>query len=129
MWRNSVAVATRVLSPRSSVIRRDSIGGGDCGLRTADSSDRRHNVLLLLLLLIAGTVTCRQDMHDQPKFKGYRGTSFFPDKRSARPVLEDTVARGQLRENEAFATGKKDGKPVVEMPVPITRELLARGRD
>jgi mono/diheme cytochrome c family protein len=68
-------------------------------------------------------------MHDQPKFKGYRSTSFYPDKRSARPVVEDTVARGQLHENEAFATGKTDGKPVAAMPVAITKELLARGRD
>lgn len=68
-------------------------------------------------------------MHDQPKFKGDRGTSFYPDRRSVRPVVEDTVARGQLYANEKFFTGKADGKPVTELPVPMTRELLARGRE
>ena len=68
-------------------------------------------------------------MHDQPKFKGDRGTSFYPDRRSVRPVVEDTVARGQLNENEMFYTGKADGKPVKELAVPLTRELLVRGRE
>ena len=67
-------------------------------------------------------------MHDQPKFRGFRMTSFYPDKRSVRPVVEDTVARGQLRENDAFYTGKADGKPVATLPVPLTAELLARGQ-
>jgi len=74
-------------------------------------------------------MSCRQDMHDQPKFKGYRGTSLFADKRSARPVVEGTVARGQLREDEKFYTGKADGKPIAELPVPLTRQLLDRGRE
>jgi hypothetical protein len=68
-------------------------------------------------------------MHDQPKFRGYRGTSFFPDKRSARPAIPDTVARGTLREDARFFTGKADGKPIAELPVPLTAELLARGRE
>ena len=68
-------------------------------------------------------------MHDQPKFKGYRKTSFFADKRSARPVIEDTVARGQLRSDERFFTGKEDGKPLVDLPVPVTSALLSRGRE
>ena len=68
-------------------------------------------------------------MHDQPKFKGFRESTLFSDKRSARPVVEDTVARGQLHENEKFYTGKSDGKPVTELPVPVTMELLRRGRE
>lgn len=90
---------------------------------------RGRCVALLSLVLFAGAVACRQDMHDQPKFKGYRQTSFYPDKRSVRPVVEDTVARGQLREDEKFYTGKADGKPVAQLPVPLTRELLTRGRE
>lgn len=85
-------------------------------------------IAVLAMTTLLGAA-CRQDMHDQPKFKGYRGTSFFPDKRSARPVVEDTVARGQLNENERFYSGKGDGKPVTELPVPLTRELLSRGRE
>ena len=42
------------------------------------------------VLVLAG---CRQDMHDQPKFIPQRGTSFFADGRSARPQVENTIAR------------------------------------
>ena len=52
-----------------------------------------------LLVLVTG---CRQDMHNQPKFYPQRGTSFYPDGRSARPQVEDTVARNQLHANTYF---------------------------
>lgn len=68
-------------------------------------------------------------MHDQPKFRGNRGTSFYADKRSVRPVVEDTVARGQLRLDDRFFTGKEDGKPLVGLPLPVTAALLSRGRE
>ena len=83
---------------------------------------------VISLALFAGALACRQDMHDQPKFRGNRGTSFYADKRSVRPVVEDTVARGQLRLDEKFYTGKEGGKPLVDLPVPVTAALLSRGR-
>ena len=65
-------------------------------------------------------------MHDQPKFKDLpRDELSSTTSGAARPVVEDTVARGQLHANEAFETGKEDGKPVVELPMPVTRALLA----
>jgi mono/diheme cytochrome c family protein len=80
-----------------------------------------------LALLALGTA-CRQDMQDQPKYKNLRGSNFFDDKRSARPVVEDTVARGFLYADQRFLTGKENGQPVAALPVPLTRELLDRGR-
>jgi mono/diheme cytochrome c family protein len=59
--------------------------------------------LLPVLLLSAA---CRQDMHDQPKYTPLRPSALFPDGRSARPLVEGTVARGQLREDTMFYTGK-----------------------
>ncbi len=78
------------------------------------------------LLLLAG---CRQDMHNQPKFYPQRSTSFFADGRSARPQVEDTVARNQLYANAYFFTGVQDGKEGDGMPVPVTAELLQRGQE
>ena len=40
-----------------------------------------------------------------------------------------TVAQGQLHEDDAFFTGKIDGKLVPVLPKPVTREMLARGRE
>ncbi len=81
----------------------------------------------VVLLAIAGA-GCRQDMHDQPKYKPFRESELFADKRSARPFVAGTVARGTLREDEAFFTGKVGKDFVTEIPVKVTAELLARGQ-
>lgn len=80
------------------------------------------------LLLVVLTAGCRQDMHDQPKYRPLRGSELFADKRSARPLVEGTVARGTLREDKAFYTGKTADGFVSEIPVKVTTELLARGQ-
>jgi hypothetical protein len=82
--------------------------------------------LLAALLLVGG---CRQDMQDQPKFKPLRETSYYPDLRSARPLVAGTVARGQLRNDEAFYTGFRNGQLVDTLPFPLTRQVLERGRE
>ena len=54
---------------------------------------------LLAVLALAG---CRQDMHDQPRFKPLAKSDFYADLRSAREPVEGTVARGQLHEDTLF---------------------------
>jgi mono/diheme cytochrome c family protein len=49
---------------------------------------------------------CQQQMADQPSFKPLVPSEFFPDGRSARPVIAGTVARGNLRIDTAFFTGR-----------------------
>ena len=82
-------------------------------------------VLLPLTLLVA---SCRQDMHDQPKYKPLAGSSFFDDRRASRPLLPGAIARGHLREDTRFYTGKEGDDPITTFPLPITREVLERGR-
>jgi mono/diheme cytochrome c family protein len=80
-----------------------------------------------MVLVLLG---CRRDMQDQPKYKDLRGSTFFDDRRSARPVVADTVPRGFLHADARFTTGKgPNGQPVATLPVPLTRALLSRGRD
>jgi mono/diheme cytochrome c family protein len=81
-----------------------------------------------LALAVLGASGCRQDMHDQPKYRPFRESTFFADKRSARPLVPGTVARGTLREDEALYTGKVGKDFVTEIPVPVTAELVRRGR-
>jgi len=84
----------------------------------------------LLALAAAGLLAgCRQDMHDQPKFIPQRGTDFFADGRSARPQVENTVARGQLRQDSYFYTGMMNGKEGDAMPFPVTEQVLERGQE
>jgi len=72
---------------------------------------------------------CRLDMHLQPKYKPLAATDFFGDGRSARPVVEGTVARGQLRLDEHLYSGKVNGQLATTFPFPITRQDLERGRE
>jgi mono/diheme cytochrome c family protein len=78
------------------------------------------------VLVLAG---CRQDMHDQPKFIPQRGTSFFADGRSARPQVENTVARNQGHEDDYFATGLQDGKEGDGLPIALTPAVMQRGQE
>jgi cbb3-type cytochrome c oxidase subunit III len=79
-------------------------------------------------MMFAGAA-CRQDMHVQPKYKPLDPCGFFGDGRSARPPVPGTVARGQLRIDEAKFTGKVNGVPVNAFPFPITRSDLELGRE
>ncbi len=72
---------------------------------------------------------CRQDMHDQPRFKPLAKSDFYSDLRSARQPVEDTVARGELREDTYFYTGKIGNTPGDFMPFPVTQKDLERGRE
>src|ERR1700691_497201 len=77
-------------------------------------------------LLLSG---CRMDMHIQPKYLPYEHTVFFADGRSERQPVAGTVARGQLRLDELFYTGKENGVEADEFPFPITRADLERGQE
>jgi mono/diheme cytochrome c family protein len=109
-------------------------------------------LLAALVLLLLLNVGCRRDMQDQPKMKPYRGTSFFGDGLSSRQPIEGTVARGFLRSDTAYYTGKKTGvspaasptpgtaqpgnaqantypDDVDTFPFPVTKEIVMRGRE
>jgi mono/diheme cytochrome c family protein len=50
-------------------------------------------------------------MQDQPKMKPFRSSPFFRDGLSTRPPVEGTIARGYLKTDTEFYTGKKARKP------------------
>src|SRR5579885_1529376 len=91
-------------------------------------ADERTLSLLLVPIALAA-VGCRQDMHNAPRYKPLAATDFFGDGRSARPLIEDTVARGHLRLDAARYTGKVNGKDVEVFPFPMTRADLLRGQE
>ena len=68
-------------------------------------------------------------MHDQPRYKPFRKSTFFDDGRAVRPPVEDTVARGTLDDTAPLHTGKANGEYVRESPLPVTMALLQRGRE
>ena len=114
------------------------------------------DLLCFLLFVLLISTGCRRDMQDQPKIKPLRGTTFFTDRLGSRQPIEGTVARGNLRSDTEFFTGKKAGSRVATtpqqqiagtqanapagaqantfpddvdtFPLPITKEVVERGR-
>ena len=77
---------------------------------------------------------CRQDMHNQPKIIPQRGSEMFADHRSARPQIENTVARGGLHEDSYFYTGTVLGANGYReekdlLPFPATMTVLQKGQE
>ena len=79
-------------------------------------------------LLLLALTACRRDMQDQPRYKPLAASEFFSDGRSARPEVEGTIARGQLRIDEARYTGKIAGEDITEFPIPISKDDIERGQ-
>jgi mono/diheme cytochrome c family protein len=82
--------------------------------------------VVLACLVLAG---CRQDMHDAPRYEPLEATAFFPNGQASRVPVANTVARGQLREDEHLSTGKVGGQLAADFPMPVTAEMMARGRE
>lgn len=109
--------------------------------------------LLLTFVFLTGCGV-RFDMQDQPRYRAYKKEDgkFFSDHRASRDMPEGTVARGLLKENKAFHTGKIDNpdpnvqvetttsptgntlvssfpNAISEFPLPVTKELVDRGQE
>lgn len=68
-------------------------------------------------------------MDDQPKVRPQAASQFFYDGASMRAPVPGTVPIGELKEDEAFFTGKgPDGEFVAVIPMAVDEALVARGR-
>ena len=75
-----------------------------------------------LLIFAGGCDRLRQDMGSQPKNKPLSPSEFFQDGRSERPVVENTVARDSVREDELY-----EPKESNSFPLAVDFALLERG--
>lgn len=90
---------------------------------------RRFRAATLMLLgALSGTVGCRQDMHDQPKYKPFGASTFFTDGRGSRPLVDGTVPRGHLNEDTLFYTGKVGNEFAAEFPFAVTADVVRHGQ-
>lgn len=95
---------------------------------------RRAAFLLLLLLLWScggeRWNNALQRMTDQPKDEAFDENKFFHDRRAMRPPPLGSVAREEtLGPPELVSGASSNGTPVDRPPMPLTRELLTRGRE
>lgn len=80
------------------------------------------------------------NMDFQPKFKSQTTTTLFDDGRAMRPRVSGTIPRGNLSESPQLELGyapasvevdsgeANDRQWVEEVPIPITTQLMERGR-
>ena len=100
---------------------------------------KRISLLLGIAIILGG---CRGSLKEDPpihinpnmdameRFEAQEANPFFEDGRAMRPPVPGTVARGMLREDVAFHTGRNaDGDYVQIMPVEYTVEFANRGRE
>ncbi len=76
------------------------------------------------LVFGAGCEYLRQDMANQPKNRPLSPSTFFEDGRSERPLVENTVARGSLANDELFVAKESNN-----FPLPVNQKLLERGEE
>ena len=111
-----------------------------------------HILAIAAFAILAAGCGVRFDMQDQPRYKAYRQSDFFRDGKAMRDLPEGTVARGLLKDNKAFYTGKIDNpdpnvqvqtttdargntlvssfpNAVDEFPIPVTKALVDRGQE
>ena len=98
-------------------------------LGPAQAREAAAGRIILAAVCLLAAAACRQDMHNQPKYRGLRPSAFFANGSSARPLVEGTVARGTLQEDEAFFTGKVNKVDVKELPFSIDAQVLDRGQE
>ncbi|HVE84305.1 MAG TPA: cytochrome c [Myxococcales bacterium] len=81
----------------------------------------------------ASGCTCSGDvfqrMESQRKYLPYQENELFEDGRAMRAPPEGTVPREVLKRSELPAAGKTpEGTVITRIPLPITPEVMARGR-
>lgn len=99
--------------------------------------------LVVLLISVVLVVSCGRggysekppvhpnpNMDSQDKVKAQSEHTFFADGASMRTPVEGTVARGELREDDAYYRGKDAaGNFITDAPMEFTEEMLARGKE
>jgi mono/diheme cytochrome c family protein len=86
-----------------------------------------RNVFVAVLFaasVFLGACSLKQDMALQPKNRPLSPSDFFADGRSARPLVENTVARGSVLEDEMTVSKESNA-----FPIPLNQELLERGEN
>jgi hypothetical protein len=83
---------------------------------------------LAMCLMLAG---CQQKMASQPNYRPLRPSDFFPDGRSARPLVPGTVPQDDTIEDPRLfsARNPQTGEYVQAFPFALTAHDLERGRE
>ena len=90
---------------------------------------RKAGLVCAIICLALLLTSCTMDMKKQPRYEPYEASAFFSNGSSARPLVMDTVPRGDARLDDMLYTGMVDGAYTEVFPFAITKEDLERGRE
>ncbi len=85
--------------------------------------------LLILSTCLLLLTACRLDMRMQPRYEPFEASSFFANGSIMRQPVADTVARGQVHDDEQLYTGKVDGQISASFPFKPTLAIIERGQE
>jgi mono/diheme cytochrome c family protein len=68
------------------------------------------------------------DMDFQPKYLPQQFSPLFADTRDMRPPVAGTVAVDQRIDEAHLLRGQVDGRPASDFPMPVSMEIMQRGR-
>lgn len=88
-----------------------------------------HGALLSALLGLALASGCEQKMYHAGKLQPYQPDPLDRERSSGRLPVYGTIPLEDFSTDGAYLYGTRRGKPVTEIPVPVTPELLHRGRE
>ena len=106
-------------------------GGRRCLSVVAPKNGRQRRLplrRLLAALALLALAAC-DNMEHQRNVRTLQPSSHLPQGASAQPPPAHTVAHGSARPDDVYTTGLLNGALTTELPVPLTRELLDRGRE
>jgi mono/diheme cytochrome c family protein len=83
----------------------------------------------LLVVLALGGCRLPQKMADAPQHDPLETSALFADGNSSRPLVEGTVPRGAMDPTDVLMSGREGDVFVDTFPLPLTPELMARGRE
>ena len=98
-------------------------------LRSAKAGLKACATAIIVSAITLAVSGCRRDMQDQPKYIPLRASTFYPDDRSARPLVEGTVARGHLHDDTLLETGKIGNDDATVFPFAVDAGVVTRGRE
>lgn len=98
-----------------------------------ERSIRKTLSFALVALCAAISAGCQQEMANQPRYNALQESAALVDGIWKREPVTGTIARGELRLDAAYYTGKVNGQLVSELPERALQgttmsELLTRGR-
>ena len=97
------------------------------------------NLLMAAIVLVAAgcqgslsekpPVHLNQNMDFQERFDAQESNAFFADGRAMRAPIRGTVARGFLKDDTVYWTGRNQNGSFAENPVTVDLAVLERGRE